>query len=222
MSVPLLFATRSVLNGCRRRPVNKGWREAAFRSPHGYVFGLLLSMGGAACWSSWTLSACLSLSLWCSFLVLGPAGTGTRFPRHRLLPLPEVFKAPGPFGWSREMAMASSSKLVSLWSGYTVRTVPSVHEVFHLFNEHCRRSPQPLPRRSGAWTHGRTGGNARRRRFRLVSFNAQSERLPRGEDNTERTCQGLGACRDGSPSLPGSSWRLCTPSGVHGHRETCG
>ena len=57
---------------------------------------------------------------------------------------------------------------------------------------------------------------------RRVSFNAQNERLPRGEDKTERTCQGLGACRDGSPSLPGSSWRLCTPSGVHGPRATCG
>ena len=28
---------------------------------------------------------------------------------------------------------------------------------------------------------------------RRVSFDAQNERLPRGEDNTERTCQGLGA-----------------------------
>ena len=28
--------------------------------------------------------------------------------------------------------------------------------------------------------------------------------------------------RDGSPSLPQDSWRLCNPSGVHGHRATCG
>ena len=27
-----------------------------------------------------------------------------------------------------------------------------------------------------------------------------------------------GCTGDGSPSLPGSSWRLCTPSGVHGPR----
>ena len=57
---------------------------------------------------------------------------------------------------------------------------------------------------------------------RRVSFNAHNERLPRGENSTERTCQGLGACRDGSPSLPGSSWRLCTPSGSARTQEHMG
>ena len=75
-------------------------------------------------------------------------------------------------------------------------------------NEHCRQSPAAMLD---------AGASDRR-----VSFNAQNERLPRGENNTERTCQGLGACRDGSPSLPQGSWRLCNPSGVHGPRATCG
>ena len=46
--------------------------------------------------------------------------------------------------------MASSSSLVSLWPGCTVRTVPSVHEVFHFLTSiavRARRqcSTQALP-----------------------------------------------------------------------------
>ena len=86
MSVPLLLATRGVQDECRRRPSPLGMERIRFpvSSRIGYVFGPLLFVGGT-CWSSWTLSACLSLSLWCSFLVLGPAVTGARFPRLRLL-----------------------------------------------------------------------------------------------------------------------------------------
>ena len=92
MSVPLLLATRGVPDECRRRPGPLGMERIRFpvSSRIGHVFGLLLFMDGTTSWSTWTLSAWLSLSLLCSFLVLWPAGTGTLFPRLRLLPHPEV------------------------------------------------------------------------------------------------------------------------------------
>ena len=59
-----------------------------------------------------------------------------------------------------------------------------------IFNEHCRRSSQPQPRGSGGDAtprkEGHKGGPAvmldAGASGRRVSFNAQKERLPRGEE----------------------------------------
>ena len=134
-------------------------------------------------------------------------GPGTRFHCTRLLAQPEVFKGPWPLRGSRGdghgkrlLVGLALAWLHGAYSPLSARSVSLLTSIAVRARRQCD-----------------SGASGRR-----VSFNAQNERLPGGRYKSERTCQGLGACRDGSPSLPGCSWRLCTPSGVHGPRATCG